>query len=154
MLLTPDKSTPVNAATAGGNWLTNLLISDVVLSAPPSKTISSVLANGAATSAAIWNDWINILLLMTWFSHDISTIIESVFKFIAVLFDYLWQGLENKSHNGCIPILFVGRCFHPHSLRFSSSNRFNGTSFCSTCQTNTFSFSTSRFNSLRSAIEL
>ena len=53
MLLTPDKSTPVNAATAGGNWLTNLLISDVVLSAPPSKTISSVLANGAATSAAI-----------------------------------------------------------------------------------------------------
>ena len=52
-LLTPDKSTPVNAATAGGNWLTNLLISDVVLSAPPSKTISSVLANGAATSAAI-----------------------------------------------------------------------------------------------------
>ena len=53
---TPDKSTPVRAATAGGSWLTNLLISEVVRSAPPSKTISSVLASGAATSAAIYNN--------------------------------------------------------------------------------------------------
>ena len=50
---TPDKSTPVRAWTAGGNCPSNLLTSVVVLSAPPRRTISSVLANGAATSAAI-----------------------------------------------------------------------------------------------------
>lgn len=45
--LTPVRSTPVSAEMAGGSWLTSLLTSDVVLSLPPRRTISSVLANGA-----------------------------------------------------------------------------------------------------------
>jgi hypothetical protein len=54
-LFTFDKSTPVRAWTAGGTWPTNLVSSFVTLfSPPPRRTISSVLANGADTSAAIW----------------------------------------------------------------------------------------------------
>lgn len=52
---TLDRSTPVKAFTAGGIWPTSLVMSDVVLSGPPINTISSVLARGAATSAAICN---------------------------------------------------------------------------------------------------
>lgn len=50
-----ERSTPVKAFTAGGIWPTSRVMSDVVLSGPPISTISSVLARGAATSAAIWN---------------------------------------------------------------------------------------------------
>lgn len=50
---TLDKSTPVNALIAGGNWPTKRVTSPVQLSLPPMSTISSVLANGAAISAAI-----------------------------------------------------------------------------------------------------
>lgn len=53
MLLTPVRSTPVRAWTAGGICPSSLLTSVVVRSAPPNRTISSVLASGAATSAAI-----------------------------------------------------------------------------------------------------
>lgn len=55
VIFTFDKSTPVRAWTAGGIWPTNLVTSPVtLLSPPPRSTISSVLANGADTSAAIW----------------------------------------------------------------------------------------------------
>lgn len=52
--LTLERSTPVRAWTAGGTWPTRRVISELVPSPPPKSTISSVLANGAATSAAIW----------------------------------------------------------------------------------------------------
>lgn len=55
LLRTLERSTPVKAFTAGGIWPTSRVKSAVVLSGPPIKTISSVLARGAATSAAIWN---------------------------------------------------------------------------------------------------
>lgn len=52
---TPLKSTPVRAWTAGGSWLTSL---DTSLVTPeeesPTMTIWSVLASGAATSAATY----------------------------------------------------------------------------------------------------
>jgi hypothetical protein len=44
---------------AGGTWATNLLISLEKLDEPLSITISSVLARGAATSAAIYNNQIS-----------------------------------------------------------------------------------------------
>ena len=44
----------MSACTAGGRLLSRRAVSDVVLSSP-SMTISSVLANGADTSAAIYN---------------------------------------------------------------------------------------------------
>lgn len=47
-------STPVSALMAGGNWPTNRVTSPVQWSLPPISTISSVLANGAAISAAIY----------------------------------------------------------------------------------------------------
>lgn len=50
---TLDKSTPVKALMAGGSWPTSLVTSPVMWSEPLIRTISSVLANGAATSAAI-----------------------------------------------------------------------------------------------------
>lgn len=50
---TLERSTPVKALTAGGICPTRRAISAVPLSLPPMRTISSVLANGAATSAAI-----------------------------------------------------------------------------------------------------
>lgn len=50
-----EMSTPVKAFTAGGTCPINLVNSAVVLSEPPIKTISSVFARGAATSAAICN---------------------------------------------------------------------------------------------------
>jgi len=53
MIHTLVMSTPVNAWTEGGIDASNRLTSDVALSSP-NKTISSVFANGAATSAAIW----------------------------------------------------------------------------------------------------
>ncbi len=53
-IITSDKSTPVRAWMAGGTWATNLLISLEKLDEPLSITISSVLARGAATSAAIY----------------------------------------------------------------------------------------------------
>lgn len=56
LLKTLERSTPVKAFTAGGIWPTRRVKSDVVLSGPPISTISSVLARGAATSAAIWNE--------------------------------------------------------------------------------------------------
>ena len=46
-------STPVSACTAGGSVPTSLETSLVVRSWPPISTISSVLASGADTSAAI-----------------------------------------------------------------------------------------------------
>ena len=49
--LTLDKSTPVSACTAGGMFDNNFVTSVVVLSSPR-ITIESVLASGAATSAA------------------------------------------------------------------------------------------------------
>lgn len=51
--LTLERSTPVNACTAGGTCPTRRVNSPLVASLPPRSTISSVLANGAATSAAI-----------------------------------------------------------------------------------------------------
>lgn len=48
-----DKSTPVSALMDGGNCATRRVTSLVMLSLPPMSTISSVLASGAATSAAI-----------------------------------------------------------------------------------------------------
>ena len=51
--LTPVMSTPVSACTAGGRVPTSLETSLVVRSCPPINTISSVLASGADTSAAI-----------------------------------------------------------------------------------------------------
>lgn len=59
-----DRSTPVKALTAGGICPTRRAMSAVVLSLPPMRTISSVLANGAATSAAILNGG-NYYLLQT-----------------------------------------------------------------------------------------
>ena len=50
---TPVMSTPVSAWTVGGSVPHNLEISAVVRSWPPISTISSVLASGADTSAAI-----------------------------------------------------------------------------------------------------
>lgn len=50
---TLDRSTPVKAFIAGGSWPTNLVTSPVIWSEPLIRTISSVLANGAETSAAI-----------------------------------------------------------------------------------------------------
>ena len=50
---TPVMSTPVSACTAGGRVPTSLETSLVVRSCPPISTISSVLASGADTSAAI-----------------------------------------------------------------------------------------------------
>ena len=55
--LTPETSTPVRAEMAGGKVPQSLLTSWAVLSCPPIITISSVLASGADTSAAIWK-WI------------------------------------------------------------------------------------------------
>lgn len=57
---TLERSTPVKALTAGGICPTNRVMSEVVLSGPPISTISSVLASGAATSAAICKDILNI----------------------------------------------------------------------------------------------
>ena len=49
-----ERSTPVRAWTAGGTWPTRRVSSPERFSLPPRRTISSVLASGAATSAAIW----------------------------------------------------------------------------------------------------
>lgn len=53
--LTFVKSTPVKACTDGGIWLTNFVTSAESWSVPPINTMSSVLARGAETSAAIYN---------------------------------------------------------------------------------------------------
>lgn len=53
---TLDRSTPVRALIDGGSWATRRVTSLVMLSLPPISTISSVLANGAATSAAIYQE--------------------------------------------------------------------------------------------------
>ena len=53
--LTPETSTPVRAEMAGGRVPQSLATSWVVRSCPLIITISSVLASGAETSAAIWN---------------------------------------------------------------------------------------------------
>lgn len=51
---TLDRSTPVSALMAGGSDPTKRVTSAVQLSLPPINTISSVLASGAAISAAIF----------------------------------------------------------------------------------------------------
>ena len=65
--LTPVRSTPVRAWMAGGRVPTSLLTSCVVLSDPPMRTISSVLARGADTSAAIWKKYWEVISITSIF---------------------------------------------------------------------------------------
>lgn len=70
MLLTLDTSTPVRACTAGGSWLIKRETSLVVRSSP-TRTISSVLANGADTSAATCQKWMwKFGIQMMWYEKQ------------------------------------------------------------------------------------
>lgn len=72
--LTLERSTPVNACTAGGTCPTRRVSSPLVVSLPPRSTISSVLANGAATSAAICrrrNVVVNTITTNTRLCHNV-----------------------------------------------------------------------------------
>lgn len=53
LVLTFEMSTPVRACRAGGSWPAKRMISAVPVLSPLISTISSVLASGADTSAAI-----------------------------------------------------------------------------------------------------
>ena len=93
---TPLKSTPVRAWTAGGSWLTSLDTSPVTPEAlSPTITIWSVLASGAATSAATYNKT-NSQLMSDGESLLISSFLEIIQLEIWLLSDFHNQFTINQ----------------------------------------------------------
>lgn len=107
---TLDRSTPVRALIEGGSCATRRVTSLVILSLPPISTISSVLAKGAATSAAICKERRSVRTL----SLSLS------------LISYLGQRFEHNVHDGRISVLFVDIRLHTHTLCLRLAHQLDG----------------------------
>lgn len=137
-----ERSTPVNACTAGGTCPTRRVSSPLVASLPPRSTISSVLAKGAAISAAICGGG-----EMSFFKNETREIRQDSLKSRV----YLWQSIQSNIEYRRFAVLLVNRCFHTHTLGFRYSDSFQSVSVCLSEQSDLLGLGSRRTYRLSSA---